>query len=242
MIVAQLSDIHANGSSEALERLDAVLAWLRPLAPDAIIVSGDIAEDGEAKSYAGVAERLRALKAPVQVVPGNVDDHALLRRVFGAEHDWGDEGPLNSVRDAGPLRLIGLDVTVPGEHHGDATPVLEWLEQQLLEDGPPALLFQHQHPFGCGIGNKDRNMCRNGAGLAEVIGAAPTVVLGLTCGHVHRPLFTSFAGLPATMAPSVARSNKLRLDGKDTERVDPPGLMIHHWEDGYLVSHVVMVS
>ena len=44
MIVAQLSDIHADGSSAALDRLDRVLAWLKTIAPDAIIVSGDLAE------------------------------------------------------------------------------------------------------------------------------------------------------------------------------------------------------
>lgn len=242
MIIAQLSDIHANGTSEALARLDAVLEWLRPLAPDAVIVSGDLAEDRDQQSYAEVAERLGSLKAPVQVVPGNMDDHALLRRVFGAEHGWGEQGALNSVRNLGPLRLIGLDVTVPGRHHGDAAPVLDWLAEQLAAEGPPALLFQHQHPFPCGIDNKDRNICHNGAALARTIAAAGARVLGLTCGHVHRPLFTSFAGRPATMAPSVARSNTLRLDGKVPQRLDPPGLMIHHFSDGRLVSHVVMLA
>jgi 3',5'-cyclic AMP phosphodiesterase CpdA len=242
MIIAQLSDIHADGTREALARLETVLAWLRPLAPDAVIVSGDLAEDGELKSYADVAERLGSLQAPVQVVPGNMDAHAPLRRVYGGEHGWGEQGALNSVRDAGPLRLIGLDVTVSGQHHGDAAPVLDWLAEQLAEEGPPALLFQHQHPFACGIDNKDRNICHNGEALAETIMAAGPRVLGLTCGHVHRPLFTSFAGRPATMAPSVASSNKLRLDGKETARVDPPGLMLHHFSDGRLVSHVVMVA
>ncbi|WP_127753606.1 MULTISPECIES: metallophosphoesterase [unclassified Devosia] len=242
MIIAQLSDIHANGTREALARLDAVLTWLRPLAPDAVIVSGDLAEDGALQSYADVAERLGSLKAPVQVVPGNMDHHGPMRRVFGAEHSWGLQGALHSIRDLGSLRLIGLDVTVAGQHHGDAAPVLGWLAEQLAEQGPPALLFQHQHPFRCGIDNKDRNICLNGAALADTIAAAASPVLGLTCGHVHRPLFTSFAGRPATMAPSVARSNKLRLDGKEAQRVDPPGLMIHHFADGRLVSHVVMIA
>ncbi|MCS6759845.1 MAG: hypothetical protein MO852_13555 [Candidatus Devosia euplotis] len=55
-----------------------------------------------------------------------------------------------------------------------------------------------------------------------MIGKAHGAVLGLTCGHVHRPMFARFAGLPATMAPSVARANRLRLDNKTPNISDPP--------------------
>ena len=55
-------------------------------------------------------------------------------------------------------------------------------------------------------------------------------------------MFTRFAGLPASMAPSVARANRLKLDGKESDISDPPGLLIHHYADQRLVSHVVMVS
>jgi 3',5'-cyclic AMP phosphodiesterase CpdA len=243
MIVAQLSDIHADGSAERLQRLDQVLAWLRPMRPDAIIVSGDLAEFEHADSYAAVADRLDSTGSPFYVVPGNVDDHRAMGRVFGAQMGWGDQRPLNCVGQVGTdLRVIGLDVTVAGAHHGDAAPVLDWLAATLDQDGPPALIFQHQHPFLCGIDDKDRNICRNGDRLAQVIMTARNPVLGLTCGHVHRPMFTRFAERAATMAPSVTRANRLRLDGREPAISDPPGLLVHHLRDGRLVSHVVMVG
>jgi Icc protein len=243
MIVAQLSDIHADGSADAMVRLDRVLAWLKPMRPDAIIVSGDLAEYEHAQSYRAVAERLDATGSPFYVVPGNVDDHHEMGKVFGAKMGWGASRPLNCVGVVGDrVRVIGLDVTVAGAHHGEAAPVLDWLAAVLETDGPPALIFQHQHPFLCGIDGKDRNICRGGDGLAQVIMAAGDRVIGLTCGHVHRPMFTRFAERPATMAPSVARANRLRLDGKDPDISDPPGLLLHHIQDGRLVSHVVMVG
>ncbi len=243
MIVAQLSDIHADGSAGRLERLDQVLAWLKPLRPDAIIVSGDLAEREHAASYDAVANRLDDAGAPFYVVPGNVDDHAALSRVFGTAMNWDSRRPLNCVGRIGEaLRVIGLDVTVAGAHHGDAAPVLDWLTGVLDEAAPPALIFQHQHPFLCGIDDKDRNICRNGDRLAEVIGKSRSPVLALTCGHVHRPMFTRFADRPASMAPSVTRANKLRLDGREPAISDPPGLLVHHVRDGRLVSHVVMVG
>ncbi|MGV8854914.1 MAG: metallophosphoesterase [Devosia sp.] len=243
MIIAQLSDIHADGSRGPLDRLDRVLGWLRPMRPDAIIVSGDLAEFEHAQSYQQIDERLTGMGVPFYVVPGNVDDHHALHQVFGAKMGWSGSRPLNCVGQVGDrLRLIGLDVTVAGAHHGDAAPVLDWLATELQRPGPPALIFQHQHPFFCGIDGKDRNNCRSHEALSLVIGKADSAVLGLSCGHVHRPLFTRFAGMPATMAPSVARANRLRLDGKESEISDPPGLLIHHMQDGRLVSHVVMLG
>ena len=243
MIVAQLSDIHADGSAARLERLDQVLAWLKPMRPDAILVSGDLAEDAYGASYGAVADRLNSLGSPSYVVPGNVDDHVEMGKVFGPMMGWTSARPLNCVGVVGgDLRVIGLDVTVAGAHHGDAGPVLDWLAAELDKDGPPALIFQHQHPFPCGIDDKDRNICRNAERLAQVIVTARSPVLGLTCGHVHRPMFTQFADRPATMAPSVTRANRLRLDGRDPAISDPPGLLLHHVRDGRLVTHVVTVG
>lgn len=243
MIIAQLSDIHANGSDAALERFDRVLDWLNPMAPDAIIVSGDLAEHEHDASYQAIHARLSATGSPFFVVPGNVDDHHGLYQTFGKQMGWSGARPFNSVGRVGDqLRVIGLDVTVAGAHHGDAAPVLDWLTAELNSDGPPALIFQHQHPFLCGIDGKDRNICRNGHALSRVIAAAQDPVLGVTCGHVHRAMFTRFAGPPATMAPSVARANRLALDGRESAISDPPGLLLHHFHDGRLVSHVVTVG
>lgn len=242
MIVAQLSDIHADGSSEAFERLDLVLGWLRPLKPDAIVVSGDIAEHDHRNCYRAVRWRLETFGAPFFIVPGNVDDHEWMLECFGDLYGWVDQRPLHVVGQVNnELSLLGLDVTVAGAHHGDAGPALGWLAQQLSVSTLPTLIFQHQHPFACGIDGKDINFCRGGDELARVIEAAGDVVLGLTCGHVHRPMLTRFAKRQAIMAPSVARANRLRLDGKEPTISDPPGLLLHHVKAGQLTGHVVMV-
>ena len=244
MIIAQLSDIHAEGSAEALKRLDSALDWLRPLRPDALIVSGDLAEAEHERSYRAVRQQLESVGAPFFMVPGNVDHHRGMLEAFGDRFGWTSERPLNvsALIGGGKLRVIGLDVTVAGAHHGDARPVLEWLAHELNSGGPPALIFQHQHPFPCGIDGKDRNICHGGDELARVIEEAHDEVLGLTCGHVHRAMFARFANRPATMAPSVAHANRLRLDGRESDISDPPGLLIHHLSSGRLVSHVVMVG
>ena len=239
MIVAQISDIHASGT-ESLDRLEQAIAWLTHLRPDALIVSGDLAEPSDEGAYRQVLRRLERLGCPVHVVPGNVDDRDTMRVVFGEDGRWPAQGPLNCVAPVGQaLRVIGLDVTVPGAHFGDAGPVLAWLEEQLNSGGAPAIVFMHQHPFFCGIEGKDRNNCRNAEALSLVVGRSRDGVLATTCGHVHRAMFTRFAALPATMCPSIARANRLRLGGAEPAIADPPGLLVHHVSEGRLVTHVV---
>jgi len=238
MIVAQLSDIHLKDDA-SLARLDRVLEWLRTLRPDAIAVSGDLANHTHQAAYATLADRLSAFGVPLLVVPGNVDNREAMRAVFGGPV----EGPLNSVvRIGDELRLIGLDVTVDGAVHGDAAPVLDWLETELGTGGAPALIFLHQHPFNCGMDEYETIDCRNQEALALVVGKARDTVLGISCGHLHRPMFTRFAGVPATIAPAIGKPGTLVVNGKKAISGDPPGLLVHHVKDGILVSHVVSVG
>ena len=236
MLIAQLSDIHLDGVS-SLQRLDRVLGWVAELRPDAMAVSGDLANNSHAANYAVLKARLEVLGAPLLVVPGNVDSREAMREVFG-----GPDGPLNRVVEVGGIRLIGLDVIVPGAAHGDAAPVLGWLETQLNSRGAPALLLLHQHPFDCGMDQYETIDCRNKEGLAAVIEAAGDRVLGISCGHLHRPMFTRFAGVPATLAPAIAPMGGLAADGRKLPATDPPGLLVHHVKGGNLVTHVISVS
>jgi 3',5'-cyclic AMP phosphodiesterase CpdA len=238
MIIAQLSDIHID-DDVSWARLERVLAWLRTISPDAIAVSGDLANHSHRTAYEALKDRLAAFGVPLLVVPGNVDNREAMRAVFGGPAG----GSLNNVVVVGDgLRLIGLDVTVDGAVHGDAAPVLDWLAAELGAGGPPALIFLHQHPFNCGMDEYETIACRNQEALSRVIGKARDTVLGISCGHLHRPMFTRFAGVPATLAPAIGKPGTLVVDGKKASSGDPPGLLVHHVKDGILVSHVVSLG
>ncbi len=45
MIIAQISDIHAAADNDNLQRLERALAWLATLAPDALVLTGDLADN-----------------------------------------------------------------------------------------------------------------------------------------------------------------------------------------------------
>lgn len=244
MLIAQVSDIHARADTPSLGVLERAMAWLAGRRPDALVVSGDLAGKAHRDGYAMVKGALASARCPVFMIPGNVDDRDALREAF-PEHDyWPGSGPMNFVRGLGHLRIIGLDVTVPGQSYGDAGPVVDWLHEQLAIAGPPVLIFMHQHAFRTGIPQMDRNMCRNAEQLADAIEGEERSVLAVCCGHGHRAIFARIGDVPAIMCPSLTSANPLQIAGRDEEPevTDPPGLMLHELTADGLVSHVVSLG
>jgi Icc protein len=239
-LIAQISDIHAKPGGKSLVALERALDWLAVAKPDALLVTGDVGNEPWGESYGLVRELFSHIRFPMLMVPGNKDDRAAMREAF-VDMGWPDGGPLNTARTIGEVRLVGLDVTVPGEKYGDAAPVLDWLREQMT-GGEPVLLFMHQHPFRTGFERVDSAMCQNAEALADVILAAPARVLLLTAGHGHRTVFTQFAGGPAMMCPSLAKANPLDFGEETAPLTDPPGFALHVIEDGRVMSHVISLG
>ena len=130
-LLVQLSDIHIGGDEEGLDpipRLEAVIEAVRtlPNRPDAVLVSGDLSDDGSAEGYRLVREMLARLEVPLHVIPGNHDDRRRLREAFDLP-GTGDE-PINYCAEVGELRLIAFDSIVPEQDPGDFPP--EWRTNQ----------------------------------------------------------------------------------------------------------------
>ena len=120
-LLAQLSDPHVGAEwfdDQSVTRLAAAVESLRAVRPqpDALLVSGDIADHATDEEYELVRELLEPLEAPLYVLPGNHDDRRALHRHFGVP--GGDGEPVRYSVDLGPLRLVVLDTTRPGEDSG----------------------------------------------------------------------------------------------------------------------------
>lgn len=214
MLIAHLSDLHVFTSVKetALVRDDAVarvrrliddLARFRP-AIDAVVISGDIADGGTDENYALALSLLEPLRMPVFVVPGNHDDRAGMRAAFQDRQPFAAGPFLNFAARLGPLRIIGLDSQVPGRPEGRLCPDrLAWLRGTLSDrHGGRTLIVMHHPPFRTGMGQVDANILVEGAEeLAALIAMLPGPV-SLLCGHVHRPIQTTWAGAFAATAAS----------------------------------------
>jgi 3',5'-cyclic-AMP phosphodiesterase len=251
MLIAQLSDTHVcaqgvrvygridtnAGLMQAVESLNR----LRPL-PDAVIVSGDLVESGKAEQYAALRSILNRLVPPFYVLPGNHDTRENLRAAFPDHAYLPQTGFLHYAIGFGPVTLIALDTVVPGEDGGAlCAERLSWLETQLGQHrSRPVIVAMHHPPVPIGIDWLDRTRCANAEGLAQVISRHPGVER-IICGHVHRAAQIRFAGTVVATSPSTAYQVALELghDGEPHLIHEPPAFLLHRWQDGVLLTHVV---
>ncbi|MCU0885554.1 MAG: phosphodiesterase [Beijerinckiaceae bacterium] len=255
VLVAQITDLHIKAPGEraygrvdtasALERLVLCLNGLRPR-PDLVVISGDLVDGGSAAEYAHLKERLAELHLPFALTAGNHDERRAARAAF-ADQPFVPGEALNQHRRVGPLDIILLDSSVPGQSHGhlDAA-TLAWLEGVLdAPDAGPALLFMHHPPFRPGIWHMDRQGLRNADDLAAIVLRHPHVQL-VAAGHVHRAITTRFAGTAASICPAPSHAVALDLDASlvPSFSFEPPAFHLHAWNPGeaLLTTHLVPVG
>ena len=248
-LLLQLSDTHIGadwGTGDPTSDLEAAVASVTrlPDPPDAVLVSGDIANGGTDDQYAQAGELLDRLSAPVYVMAGNHDDREALRRNF-ALPGAGDE-PVQYAVDLGAVRLVVIDTTRPGEDAGELDEErLEWLEDALAEaSDQPTVLALHHPPLVTGIAPWDATAltAEHRRALADVLSAHPQVRL-LTAGHVHRSIVSTFDGRPLLTVPSTHAQAKLQFGSPDLELVsEPPAYAVHSVVGGDVVSHMQPVA
>ena len=247
-LLVQLSDPHIGadwGSEQSVARFDAVVESLGRLRPraHAILISGDLADHATDEEYRVVRERLDPFGVPLHVLPGNHDRREALRRNF--EVPGVGEAPVHYAVDVGPLRLVVLDSTHPGEDWGAlGEGRLAWLDRELAAhpDRATAIAIHHP-PVVTGVPAMDELGLRaaDRKALGRVLERYPQVqrVLG---GHMHRGLVGDLVGRPTIVAPSIYDAMELDFSSAEVELTgEPPGFAVHALVDGTLVSHLVRV-
>ncbi|MGW9156370.1 phosphodiesterase [Microbacterium sp. NPDC055665] len=190
--------------------------------PSAIVVTGDLADLGEPDAY----RRLRAavepvadeLDAPLIWVAGNHDERPALRAgLLDAE---ATEDPVTGVWDLDGLRLIALDTSVPGWHHGDIDQdQLSWLADVLSDPAPHGtLLAMHHPPLPSHLPLFDILELRHQDELAEVIRG--TDVRGILAGHLHYSSQGTFAGVPVSVASATCYTMNVARPSADVNGMD----------------------
>ena len=257
MLIVQLTDPHicaagavsnqASPTNMLATRAFRAVAAMNPR-PDAVLITGDLTENGLAAEYANFALLARDLSPlPVFVIPGNHDRRETLRAALA--HLPGvtaDPAYVQYAVEDHPVRLIMVDTIVPGAAHGELRPEQrDWLDRTLAEaPRKPTLLAMHHAPFDCGITHMDKVRLRDADALAAIL-ARHRQVQRVVCGHHHRTMFTGFAGIVASVAPGMAHQIELRLDpgARGMWNFEPPAFHLHRWtEAGGFVTHTGFVE
>lgn len=255
MLIAQISDPHlrpggvlyqgVTDSNAALTRAIEQLNRLSPQ-PDLVLLTGDVVDTGLPEEYAVARDILSGLKAPLVVMPGNHDEHVAFRAAFSDHAYLPGQGPLHYVVECGARRIIALDVTIPGEHHGLFDAAAEaWLGAVLMAaPDRPTIVMMHQPPIVTGVPYLDAYRCFGADRLAACIARAPGVERVL-CGHVHRLMQMRFGGTLLCTAPSTTTAIALRIDpmAEPASFIEPPGLLLHDWRELHgLLTHYLPIG
>ncbi|WP_461474043.1 phosphodiesterase [Microbacterium sp. HJ5] len=248
-----LSDTHLLAGNRALGgRFDTAANLTRTLEaaeatgirPDAIVFTGDLTDLGEPEAYAALREAVEPfaarLQAPVVWVAGNHDERPALRRdLLGLD---ATEEPVTGVWDLGGLRLIALDSTVPGWHHGDLDAAqLEWLRAELATPAPlGTILALHHPPLPSHVPLFDILELRDQGRLADVI--AGSDVRAILAGHLHYSTSGTFAGVPVSVAAATCYTMNLARPAAEVNGMDA-GQSFHlvHVHDDTVTHAVVPV-
>ena len=242
---AHISDIHLDQSQQAIARARLVMTYLRGLPLDAIVITGDITDNGTAQEYE-LARAELAADVPVLMLPGNHDERAAFRKVL-----LGREGglPVNQVRTVGRATFVLCDSSIPGQSPGLlADETIRWLDAVLAGSDGPALVCLHHPPVQLHSELIDELRLTEPEGFAALLARHPRVVAVL-CGHAHAAAASTFAGRPLLAAPGVASA--LRLPWATTEhltwrntldRGSPPAVAFHVLDDdNRLTTHYLLV-
>ena len=257
MILIQLTDLHCRPVGlPAMRRCETNMLTERALRtvrafqpkPDAVMITGDLTDNGVAAEYQALAEMLkRLIDVPVYVIPGNHDRREVLRAELG--HLPGvtsDPHFVQYVVDDLPVRLVMLDTVVPGAAHGELCERrLAWLDATLAaQPNKPTMIGMHHPPFVCGIVHMDEIALRDIPGFTALIARHPQVQR-IVCGHHHRPVTVPVAQAIASIAPSVAHQVELDLFSQSPGlwNLEPAAFQLHLWIEGSsIVSHTAYVD
>ncbi|WP_309054872.1 metallophosphoesterase [Streptomyces sp.] len=258
IVIAHVSDVHIDEEERSAARTRAVLRYLEELPYDlaAVLVTGDITDNGTPAEYAVARELLRS-RHPLLLCPGNHDDRAAFRAALPLPAPGAEAGatpaaaprdpyaPVNQVLRGDGFVVALCDSSVPGEHHGlleDET--LTWLDGVLAATPreTPVLVAFHHPPVPLHTPYVDEIRQFGEERLAELAGRHPHLTAFLA-GHAHTAAATTFAGRPLLVAPGV--HSAIRLPWEHPDPADPhlhlglpPALAFHVLgDDGRLTTH-----
>lgn len=254
-VIAHISDTHflaagapLYGVVETEKNLLQALGQLESsgIRPEAIVFTGDLADLGEPDAYRRLREIVEPaaerLGARVIWVMGNHDERRQYSsQLFDSEGADGSDAPQDRVYDLAGLRVISLDTTVPGYHHGELTVgQLGWLADVLATPAPHGTLLAVHHPpiptpllwamEMLELEAQDR--------LAAVVRG--TDVRAILAGHLHYATHSTFAGIPVSVSAATCYTLDLTARDRLLSGVDAGQSMsiVHVYDDQVVHSTV----
>jgi 3',5'-cyclic AMP phosphodiesterase CpdA len=227
-----VTDLHLSPPGESLWGLDPHDRFTRCLDDiekwhgdaEFCIISGDLADAGRAEAYDWLREQLAGFSIPTHLMIGNHDAREAFRSAF-PDAPTDDHGFIQHAFDTRHGRFLLLDTykgqTSAGEYCKRRR---GWLEKQLAEaTEQPVWIFMHHPPFDIQIPYMDRIKLDEPEAFSTLLNQHGNI-RHLFYGHVHRPGYANWNGIPCTSLPGINHQVPLVRDavGGTSYSVEPP--------------------
>ena len=201
--IGLVTDIHYDGSAQAMNRLYEAVVALNAGGADAMVVMGDLinstSETNARRLLREVAALCEAFVGQVWYMPGNHDlDHLTKEQFYNMLGRTGD--PFRFHFELGGYGFIGLDCnyTPEGDAYGSGNfnweeaflpdEEIDWLRGRLAKSLLPVVIMTHQR-----IDKKSRFAVRNHAAVREILSLSGKVT-AVFQGHNHEDDLTTIEG------------------------------------------------
>lgn len=181
--------------------------------PDVLVFSGDLTDRGEAAAYDALRELVEPvaaeLGATVVWAMGNHDDRAQFRAHLLDEEP--SSASIDTVLEIDGLRMIVLDTTVPGYHHGEVTDAqLAWLTEVLATPAEfGSILVMHHPPIPAVLELSTLVELIDQHKLADVLRHSD--IRTILSGHLHYSTSATFAGIPVSVVSATSYTQDLAV-------------------------------
>ena len=168
--------------------------------PDAAFaaITGDLANWGEPKAYAFLAECAAQAPWPIHLTIGNHDDRARFLAAF-PDHPVDAHGFVQYRVDGPAGPMLFLDTVEAGTHAGRLCERrLAWLDARLGALGRPALLFMHHHPLPSHVPSDDLIGLIDAHAFRAVVARHRAMIRHIFFGHCHLLMSGSLHGVPVS--------------------------------------------
>ena len=206
--IVQLSDLHCGTQFFLPNLLERAISEVNELAPEVVIVSGDLTTNGFKDEYALAKRYLDTIECEsIVVIPGNHDS-----RNVGYVHFEELFGERNSVLRLDGVSIVAVDSSEPDLDNGQiGRGRYRWIEEQFGEPAELRVFVLHHHLLPVPGTGRERNIVHDAGDTLEALQRAGVDLV--LSGHKHVPYAWRLENLFVVNAGTVS-SARLRGNGR----------------------------